>query len=137
MPEKLHKTSDVPDFQTYPEDPRVAAPNLSVTERSYARGSEPFSSKVERVKQVAGDAKDKVRDVASRVRSQAAATYEKVSDRGLTVAQEQFDSLRNRARNVRGQARTLAQEKPVHVIVAAGVIGLLAGLGARYWRSRA
>jgi len=53
-----------------------------------------------------------------------------VQDR-LRLAQDQLDDLRERASDISRRAR---RDYPVQLILTAGAIGLLAGVGLRIWR---
>lgn len=151
MPERLYRSSDVPEYGTYPESPR----SVTTAEGIFAQSRAPFvdgrkdadgASKVERLKAKASDAMETVSARAVELKDQAAFAMEDASVRATewkdearaTGAVWMEVAKRNASRaseKAREYSRTAVRDYPLHVIAGAAVFGLLAGVGLRMWRA--
>lgn len=172
MAEKLHRSSDVPNFDTYPSDP---------PQRGNLHGRESKAALEERARQVGialgktvatvRKAQDKVRNIASGGSKSAASLTETAKDKArLAVARvgDLADSARSKAQEwretavsqadhlrqvtqqkaadlgsqiktgyfrARTRANQVARDYPLHVVLAAGILGFAIGVGLRIWRA--
>lgn len=131
MAERLHSSSSVPDFSTFPEEPAAAAPNLEATYATYRRYSEAdfenenaLSNAAARLGNALGNAVSRVRDAVWQARN-----------RMRSGAASGSESTRTAMRDWQARARQFAQDEPLKVILAAGALGLLIGAGIRMGRS--
>jgi ElaB/YqjD/DUF883 family membrane-anchored ribosome-binding protein len=131
MAERLHSSSSVPDFSTFPEEPVTAAPNLEATYATYRRYSETdfeeenaLSNAAARLGNALGSAVSRVRDAVWQARNRLRS--------GMTAGGEDSAIA---MRDWQTRARQFAQDEPLKVILAAGVLGLLVGAGIRMGRS--
>lgn len=175
-----YRSSDVPEFNTYPESPQQQAPesfrrsaaaypaselNESPRAKSSSKSSSKPGRKVSSIskesplheparqigaalghavasmregKSIAGEwAEQKKAAAQQSIDATIDATVDAserygdlVQDR-LRLAQDQLDDLRERASDITRRAR---RDYPVQLILTAGAIGLLAGVGLRIWR---
>jgi hypothetical protein len=153
MTETLYKSSDVPEFDTYPSqraDHLLESPAL--VERAQQIGSalgatvknlrnarnrlrklvnETTQTTAARVNDLAETVKAKADDVG-----QTAAT--RVSELGEVVA-EKAGQLGEKTKlqyfRARLRANQISRDYPIHTLVAAGVVGVLIGIGIRMWRA--
>jgi hypothetical protein len=126
MSERLHSSSSVPDFSTYPEEPATAAPNLEATYATYRRYSgeesgedNPLAKVAARLGNTFGNVVSQLRDAVWRVRNRVHST-------GASDATGGYD--------LRTRARQMAKDEPLKVILAAGALGLFVGASIRVWR---
>jgi ElaB/YqjD/DUF883 family membrane-anchored ribosome-binding protein len=169
MAERLHQTSDVPEFDTYPSTPPVnAAPPVNDSERLLEKGKSPLEQRAadlgtaagkvvsmmrkargggerpiaDRISDLADDAKTRVDHLRSaaveNAQQLAQAAREKTSELGRQVREKTAD-LGRQAKfgyyRARLRANQTVREYPVHVAVAAGLIGFLIGVGLRIRRA--
>lgn len=135
-------TSDIPDFSTYPAAPsdHLLTPHASSTRSD---GAAAFNDVATQVGHKIGEGVNAVREVRERLMGRVHDLQHSAEDllrnfrgRSADAAQESFDELRARARIRVEHAKQFAQEKPLVVIAAAGIAGILLGAGARAWRGR-
>ena len=172
MPEKLHRSSDVANFDTYAADPSL---------RGNLPGPETGTALEERARQVGSalgktvatvrKAQDRVRNIASGSSESAAGLAQTAKDKArLAVARmgDLADSARSKAQEwretaasqadhlrqatqqkaadlgsqiktgyfrARTRANQAARDYPLHVVLAAGILGFAIGVGLRIWRA--
>jgi hypothetical protein len=155
MPKPLHRSSDIASFDTYPSGPELADdPNRLLPEEAESSALEQAGAQLgsaagvavmalrraqERVKNFASEKKATVTDIATarmqEVREEAATRAEEV---GRTLRERVYE-MRRQARNgiyrTRLRAREVQNEYPVHVVIGAGIVGLVIGAGLRIWRA--
>ncbi len=153
MTETLYKSSDVPDFDTYPSqrtDHLLESPAL--VERAQQIGSalgktvKDLRSARSRLQELAGQtaqaAVARVNDLAETIKAKA----EDASTAAATRASELGDAITEKAGQLGGKAKLqyfrarqranqISRDYPVHTLVAAGVVGVLIGVGIRLWRA--
>jgi ElaB/YqjD/DUF883 family membrane-anchored ribosome-binding protein len=127
-------TSDVPDFSTYPaapsdhllSAPQPAAMNDVASEIGTRLGEGMVAVRgfQERASARLSNLRDTVRGIAEDLR-----------DRSLDASQASLNKVRDESRARFVQAKQYAEARPLAVIAAAGVAGLLLGAGARAWRN--
>ncbi len=153
MTETLYKSSDVPEFDTYPsqradhlqESPALVkraqqvgfalgntVKNLrNARNRLQKLANETAQTAVARVNDLAETVKAKADDVG-----QAAAT--RASELGDVVA-EKAGQLGEKTKlqyfRARLRANQISRDYPIHTLVAAGAVGVLIGVGIRVWRA--
>lgn len=143
----IRTSSDIPDFSTYPSSPSdqlLTAHESSVPANALASlQSAPLDDMASQLGTRLGEGMNAVMDVRDRaldridsVRSSLDALYCSVRDRATGVAQEKFDRVREQSKAQLVRAKHYAEERPLTVIAAAGVAGILLGVGARAWRER-
>jgi hypothetical protein len=123
MAERLYNSSSVPEFNTYPEEPSGAAPNMEATYSTYRRYSEAEFEEDTRLTNAATRLGSALGSGVTRLRNTVWQLRSKLRESGVASATD----LRNRARQI-------AQDEPLKVILAAGALGLIAGAGIRMWR---
>lgn len=172
MAEKLHRSSDVANFDTYPADPPQSG-NLyeeesetALQERARQVGSAVGKAVAtvrkaqDKVRSIASDsgesaanlkdtAKDKARMAVNRINDFADSARSKAQEWRETAA-SQADQLRQAAKEksaelgsqirsgyyrARIRANQVAREYPLHVVLAAGIVGFAIGIGLRLWRA--
>jgi ElaB/YqjD/DUF883 family membrane-anchored ribosome-binding protein len=153
MADPKYSSSDVPDFSTYPgsqpELPEHGSPaNYGYARRAqYRRYDRPsvldesarklgwalgrIIGTIEQIRDRAGerfqDARIEVQEQMTEVPEEARRSLENAKER----AQKSLSNLRYNAVRMRHRA---VQDYPLQVILAAGVLGILAGAGLRMWR---
>lgn len=134
-------TSDIPDFSTYPAAPsdQLLTPHAA----SAGANGGAINDMAAQVGHTIGAGVCAVRDARERVlgrvhdmRQSAEDLFRNLRGRSAEAAQESFDQLRARAQIRVEHAKQFAQERPLAVIAAAGIAGILLGAGARAWRGR-
>jgi len=155
MAEPLHRSSEVPSFDTYPSGPELAREqDRLLPEETEGSPLEEYGAQLgsaagqavlalrraqERVRNLTAVKKAKVTDIASarleQVRDEAAVRGEKLG----RVVRERALEWRRQARNgvyrARLRAREVAHDRPTHVVIGAGVLGVVIGAGLRIWRA--
>jgi ElaB/YqjD/DUF883 family membrane-anchored ribosome-binding protein len=167
MAERLHQSSDVPEFDTYP-----STPPINESERLLEKGRSPLEQRaaelgtvagkvvsilrqagssvknlpdhpiVERISDLAGGARERVDQLrtAALENAQHAANLarDKTAELGRQVKERTAD-LGRQAKfgyyRARLRANQTVREYPVHVALAAGVVGFLIGIGLRIRRA--
>lgn len=153
MTETLHKSSNVPDFDTYPSQrsdhllesralvkqaERIgdALGRTVKNLRNARRQLEEFAAQnahtaVARVNDLAETVKTKARDVSQTTTARASelgdAVAEKMGRLGETARLKYF--------RARLRANRISRDYPIHTLVAAGMAGVLIGVGIRVWRA--
>ena len=121
MPQRLYSSSDVPEYGSYPESPRAVEDALHATPAS--RGDSKIADLKERGNEMLQDASERASEL---------------KDQALEAGSRYYDMAQERARDLARRGRELSQtavrDYPIHVILAAGAIGLLFGLSLRAWR---
>lgn len=194
MAETRHRSSDIPDFDTYPADPpkpealpsRTIDSNMPLPRGQSNTALEQTARQVgtavgkavvtirktqERLKDVASQTGDAAASRLSDVKTRAQETANRVSNIGETVknkAQEWTETATAKAEELRqvtvakaeelrqataarvselgsqiktGYYRTrlranqVVRDYPLHVVLAAGAVGFLLGVGLRIWRA--
>jgi ElaB/YqjD/DUF883 family membrane-anchored ribosome-binding protein len=155
MAKPLHRSSDVPSFDTYPSGPQVADDaNRLLPEEAEASPLEHYGAQLGSAAGVAvvalRRAQEKVRRLANEktatVTDIASARVQEVREEGATRAEEWGRTLRERTFEMRRQARNgiyrarlrareVQNDYPVQVVMAAGAVGLVIGAGLRIWRA--
>lgn len=155
MAEPLHRSSDVPSFDTYPSGPELAQEqDRLLPEETESSQLEEYGAQLgsaagqavlalrraqQRVKDLANVKKAKVTDIASarmeQVRDEAAARGEKWG----RIVRERALEWRRQARNgvyrARLRAREIGHDRPTKVVLGAAVLGVVIGAGLRIWRA--
>lgn len=162
MADPLHR-SDVEKFDAYPSGPQLAddpnrllpeqtAPSSQLEEYGAQLGSAAGKAVVairrtrEKVRDMTAQKSAKVTDIASARIEDATARLQDVRDQAGAraeqlgrTAREQLFELRRQTRNglyrARLRAREVQKHYPVHVVIGAGVTGLVIGALLRIWRS--
>lgn len=149
MPERLYRSSDVPEYGTYPESPR----SVTTAEGISAQTRAPFvdgnasstDNKVEQVKSKVSDAMETVsaraaelKDKATTAMDDAAAAATEWKDEARATGAVWMEVAKRNAQRAgtkaREYSRTAVRDYPLHVIAGAAVFGLLCGVGLRMWR---
>ncbi|HET9183469.1 MAG TPA: hypothetical protein VFP59_15135 [Candidatus Angelobacter sp.] len=158
MAEPLHRSSDLPSFDTYPSGPELAQEqdrqDRLLPEEAESSPLEEYGAQLgsaagqavlalrraqARMKDLAAGNKAKVTDIASarveQVRDEAEAQGEKWG----RIVRERSLEWRRRARNgiyrARLRAREIGNDRPAHVVIGAGVLGVVIGAALRIWRA--
>jgi len=158
MAERLrHSSSDEPSYDTYPAEPvrpesAAEQPRKGVLEEGAARvgaalgrtvsairkAQEQFSSSgndQENLSSRVTDIGEKLRERGSDLGRETAARIDELKDRAADSTARFRANAARRLREISRGTNRLIRERPVEMILAAGVIGLLAGIGLRIWRS--
>jgi hypothetical protein len=155
MANPLHRSSDIASFDTYPSGPQLAGdPDRLLPEEAESSTLEQYGAQLgsaagvavmalrraqERVRNLASQKGATVTDIASarvqEVRQEATIRAEQL---GRSLRERVFE-MRRQARNgmyrARLRAREIENEYPVHVVLGAGVAGLVIGAVLRIWRA--
>ena len=155
MAKPLHHSSDLASFDTYPSGPELADdPNRLLPEQAESSPLEEYGAQLgsaagqavlalrraqKKVRDVAMEKKATVTDIASgrmqQIRDEAATRGEQWSN----ILRERASELRRQARNAiyraRLRAREVKKQDPVHVVIGAGILGVVLGAGLRIWRA--
>lgn len=155
MAKPLHHSSDLASFDTYPSGPELADdPNRLLPEQAQSSPLEEYGAQLG---SAAGQAvlalrraQKKVRDIASEKKATvtyiASARMREIRDEAATRGEQWRITLRERAsewqrqaRNAlyraRLRAREVKKQDPVHVVIGAGIVGVVIGAGLRIWRA--
>lgn len=182
MAERLHRSSDVPSYDTYPAEvpgpensERPASDNLALPpsaleerarqvgtamgkvvvmlRRSQRQlkdiGAEKADEANARINVLADTARTKAQEAASRIGEMADAARarsQELMEEAAARAQESKQAALNRASELRERAKInyyrarlranqIARDYPVQVVLAAGAVGMLVGIGLRIWRA--
>jgi len=167
MPERLHKSSDVPAFDTYP-----ATPPVNESERLLEKGKSPLEQRAadlgtaagkvvsiirqarasvknlpehpvaDRISNLAGSARERVDQLRSSALENAQhiaqAARDKAAEFGRQVKEKTVDLGRHTKLGyyrARLRANQTVREYPIHVALAAGLAGVLIGIGLRLRRA--
>ena len=118
MPNRLHSSSEVPDFSTYPEEPISEAPNLEATYRTYRRYSEPEGNRL----------LEPARRIGTRVGRAVAGVRERIA--GIRGGSGTGEPTTRRVTRI-------AHERPMQLLLGVAAAGLAVGIGIRVWRNHA
>lgn len=154
MAKPLHRSSDIPSFDTYPSGPQLQDPNRLLPEEGESSPLEGYGAQLgsaagtavlalrraqQRVRNMASEKKAVVTDIATarvqEVRDQATAVTEEWSQTIRERALEWRRQARNGVYRARLRAREMENHYPVHVVIGAGILGLVIGAGLRIWRA--
>jgi ElaB/YqjD/DUF883 family membrane-anchored ribosome-binding protein len=158
MAETPHRTADVPDFTGYPSErplpERVAGRDggAALEEKARQVGAALGSAVVtlREARHALQQAGSNAREVAGmRVNELAEAVKNKTREWGEAAtsrAGELRQATVEKAQDIRSQVKTgyyrtrlganrLVREYPLHLVLAAGAVGFLLGVGLRIWRS--
>jgi ElaB/YqjD/DUF883 family membrane-anchored ribosome-binding protein len=161
MTETLHQNSDVPNFDTYPYHPsahpeplpaegvpndtalihraqqvgaalgRTVSTLRNAGQRLQELGSETAETAATRLGNV-------IKTARARAHELGQATATRASELGESVA-EKAGQLGRQAKagyfQARRGANRISRDYPLHVVVAAGAVGILMGIGIRIWRA--
>ena len=127
-------TADVPDFSTYPAAPSDhllrsgdSNPRLDDVASEIGRRMGEAAAQLDGLRERASgriqQLRESVSDIASSLR-----------ERSSVMAQDKLEQLRAESHARYDQARRYAEARPLMVIAAAGIVGVLLGAGARAWR---
>ena len=145
----IRTSSDIPDFSTYPSSPSdqlVSAhttPVDAATDFNSAKygAAESLHDVAREVgtrlgegMNVVNSLRDRAFDRIDSLRQSFDQLYCSLRDRSTDVAQEKFDTLREGSREQLLRAKHYAEARPLAVIAAAGIAGILLGAGVRAWR---
>jgi hypothetical protein len=155
MAKPLHHSSDIASFDTYPSGPELANdPNRLLPEETESSPMEHYGAQLgsaagqavvalrraqRKVLDMAGEKKATVTDIAS-------ARMQQIKHEAATRGEQWSNTLRERANELRRQAtnaiyrarlraREIKKQDPVHVVVGAGILGVVIGAGLRIWRA--
>lgn len=155
MAEPLHRSSDVPRFDTYRSGPkRAQEQDRLLPQETESSPLEEYGAQLgsaagqavlvlrrarQRMKDLAGANRAKVTDIATarmeQVRDEAAARSERwgrmVSERALEWRRQ----ARNGIYRARLRAREVSNDRPAQVVIGVGVLGVVIGAGLRIWRA--
>jgi ElaB/YqjD/DUF883 family membrane-anchored ribosome-binding protein len=120
MPQRLYSSSDVPEYGSYPESPRAVNDALNAVPAW-------TKDKVGEIKERGSEALKNAADRAEELKDQAVET-------GARYYNEAQQRARELARKGRDLSRSAVRDHPIQVILVAGAVGLLFGLGLRAWR---
>lgn len=166
MAETLHRSSDIPDFDTHPANPpRRTDSNTALEDRARQVGravgktvvtlrktqerlkdvasqtSEAAASRIENVKSRAQETASRVGNLKDTVKNKAqewseTATAKAGELRQATVAKvgELGSQIKTGYYRARLRTNQVVREYPLHVVLAAGALGFLLGVGLRIWR---
>lgn len=146
MPAPLRSSSDVPEFATYPSAPAdqlLSAPSTSNLNRQAEIVGGVVGQGMATVFATRDRARHRLSSVTSNVAGKLGDAKSMLSDkyagarlRSVQMAQEKFDFTMEQAQAQVRRAKQFAEDRPVAVILAAGVAGLALGAGIRTWRNR-
>jgi ElaB/YqjD/DUF883 family membrane-anchored ribosome-binding protein len=147
----IRTSSDIPDFSTYPSAPsdHLLSAHASTKTPVEALPSEAENATAARLHDVATQIGSSVGAGVNAVRNARERAMERIQSlrgslddlsssvrgRSTDLAQNKFDELRAQSQVQLRRAKQYADEKPLAVIAAAGVAGLVLGIGARTWRN--
>ncbi|MGH9569039.1 MAG: hypothetical protein ACRD4F_05340 [Candidatus Angelobacter sp.] len=156
MADALHKSSDIPNFDTYPAVPELPAEGETVESRSpleekasqtgsaIGKAAAAVRNIQEKFRRSAegGAASDKVAEIADRAKARAQEIGEAAASRAEVwgrVARERLWEFRHHARHQMREAgvyaRRAARDYPVQVAVGAGAAGFIVGVLLRIRRA--
>ena len=152
MTEALYKSSDLPEFDTYPDPATGASSDSLLIQRAEQIGTVVGSavSSLRKARARLQELSDQTAEAAvTRINELAGTTKAKAQELGQTAAMrasELSDALVQKAAHLgketkvqyfraRRRANQMVRDYPVHTLVAAGVVGVLLGVGIRVWRA--
>lgn len=157
MADALHKSSDIPNFDTYPAVPELPEEGEAVKRRSaleekasqtgsaIGKAAAAVRNIKEKFRSSSGEAdaaSDKVSEIAERAKARAQEIGEEAASRAEEwghIARERLWELRRHARHHMREAgvyaRHAARDYPVQVALGAGAAGLIVGVLLRIRRA--
>ena len=165
MPERLHKTSDISNFDTYATEPPLLEKHsrsdgntaLEQTARQVGatmgkavatmrkaqdrlkdvanETTEAASTQIEEVRSKAQQAGEAVKAKAQEWSEAAAARVEELRTATVEKASQIGSSVKMGYYRTRLRANRMVRKYPVHVVLLAGALGFLVGVGLRIWRA--
>lgn len=155
MAKPLHHSSDIPRFDTYPSGPELSnEPERLLPDRTESSSLDEYGAQLGSAAGVAVVALRRAQERVAGLAMEKKATFADIAGARLRRARElagarsrewsktlQENSVewRRQARNATYQARLRLREiernDPVHVVAAAGIVGLVIGAGLRIWRA--
>lgn len=127
-------SSDIPDFSTYPAAPSDHLLSASAANPQLNDVASQVGRRIGQAAAAVGGLRQRATESVQTLRESVNELTASVRERSADMAQAQFDRLRSRSRYRYEQARRYAEARPLMVIAAAGLVGLLLGMGARAWR---
>lgn len=152
MPERLYRSSDVPEYGTYPESPRSVTTAEGIAARTRApfvdgdsRNETDAQGAVSQIKAKAsevaatvgaraGEFKDKAANAVDDATARAAEWKDEAVATGNIWMEVAKRNATRAGRKAREYSRTATRDYPLHVIAGAAFVGLLCGIGIRMWR---
>lgn len=145
MPEPLRSTGDTPRYDTYPSpapgEPEAMLPSSHVA--GELESGSNLNARAERIGNALGSAVGAVRRRLQVVPRRIDEAKERLTETGGDVrddvraaATEWKETAQRRLADARYQVRRYTNEKPIHVIGAAAMLGFAIGVGLRIWRWR-
>lgn len=149
MSDALYKSSDTPDFSTYPASPTDQAPGWKVyssqdvpAENVESNRNPMFEDRARQIGTGLAKAMNTLRDTIANSKQKLSGSREELShvtEDYQATAERYFSEAEGRVRQLKTEARLKARHYvknyPVHLILAAGVAGVIAGAGMRLWRN--
>ncbi len=163
MAKPLHRSSDIPSFDTYPSEPELGErsgdrlendPDRLLPEEAESSPLEDYGAQLgsaagmavvalrraqRRVSNMASEKSATVTDITTArmrdVRDQATAKGEEWSRTARERAAEWRRQARNGLYRARLRAREVQNDYPIHVVIGAGALGFVIGAALRIWRA--
>ena len=130
----IRTSSDIPDFSTYPSSPSDQLPSASESSVRLNEVAAQVGTRLGEGMVVVNSIRDQALGRIGALRESLADLYCAARDRSVDMAQEKLDMVRGQSQEQLRRAKQYAEARPLAVIAAAGVAGLLLGIGARAWR---
>lgn len=130
----VRSSSDIPDFSTYPSSPSDQLLSAHESNAELDRVARKVGIALGEGAVVIRDLRERAMDRIQSLRDSADELAMNARERASDVAQESFDRLREESRAQIKRAKQFANARPLAVIAAAGIAGVLIGMGARAWR---
>jgi len=155
-PLRKYRSSDVPEFSSYPAEPEVVTINefMAISEFDALPESQPNAYEeqarkigtalgrlVNRINEITESSRSQIREHMSRVEDEvglatdaASSTFEDATRKVRDMTKQSIYQARARASQLQRRAADTVEEYPVHTLAAVGVAGIIAGVGLRLWR---
>lgn len=130
----IRTSSDVPDFSTYPSAPSDHLLSAHASRSPLHEVAAEVGSRLGEGANVVRAARDRAWDRIHSMRDSLDELYGSARSRSMEVAQQGLDHLRAESQVQVRRAKEFADARPLAVIAAAGVAGVLLGAGIRAWR---
>ncbi len=136
MPERLSRTPDIPDFDTYPGE----SPERTLPARTTNTSAQPrLQDTAESIGEAVGSAVQKIRELPNQLQS-LKGRFTVITGRGRAQAGQKTEELKDAAadqvRRARTRAEYLVREYPLRVILGAAGAAFVLGFALRIWRSK-
>jgi hypothetical protein len=151
MTETLHQSSDVPNFDTYPSNqPEGLLENGTPGNPALVYRAQQIGTALGTAVSSVRKARERLRELRSETTEAAVTRLSELAGTAKTKAQEWGQAAATRATEVgeavaekagqlgehaRLRANQISRDYPLHVVVAAGAVGILVGIGMRVWRA--